>query len=138
MGLGRTLLERIDHSEEESIRQLPPDENKLLQSILQNLQNLFNTRQGSALILPDYGSPDFNDMVSRFPDAIMEIRKAILNNVKEYEPRLKNIRVRHIPNEEKLLDLQFEIHAQLNLGRSRSKVAFTTIMGDSGRIKIRG
>jgi len=138
MGIGRTLLERIDHSEEESIHQLTPDTDKVLQSVLKNLQNIFNTRQGSALILPDYGSPDFNDMISRFPDAITEIRKAIFNNVKEYEPRLKNIRVRHIPNEENPLDLQFEIHAELKLGENRSPVAFTTIMGDSGRIKIRG
>ncbi|OAD20662.1 GPW/gp25 protein, partial [Candidatus Thiomargarita nelsonii] len=76
MGTGRTLLERIDHPEEESIRQLTPDADKLLQSVLQNLQNIFNTRQGSALILPDYGSPDFNDMISRFPDAWAEVLSA--------------------------------------------------------------
>jgi type VI secretion system protein len=138
MGLGRTLLERIDHPEEESVRQLTPDTEKLLDSVLGNLQRIFNTRKGSVLSLPDYGSPDFNDLVDQFPDAIMEIRKAILINVKEYEPRLKNIRVRHIPDDENPLDLKFEISGQLNLGNSRTSVAFTTIMGDSGRIKVRG
>ena len=138
MGLERSLLERIDHPEVESIRQLTPDTDELSRSILRNLQNLFNTRQGSVLTLADYGSPDFNDLVDQFPDAIMEIRKSILYNVKEYEPRLKNIRVRHIPDEDNPLDLKFEIYGQLNLGKSRASVAFTTIMGDSGRIKIRG
>ncbi len=138
MGLEHSLLERIDHPEVESIRQLTPDTDELSRSILRNLQNIFNTRQGSVLTLADYGSPDFNDLVDQFPDAIMEIRKSILYNVKEYEPRLKNIRVRHIPDEENPLDLKFEIYGQLNLGNSRTSVAFTTIMGDSGRIKIRG
>lgn len=134
----RSLLERIDHPEDESIRQLTPDTDKLSRSILRNLQNIFNTRQGSVLTLADYGSPDFNDLVDQFPDAIMEIRKSILYNVKEYEPRLKNIRVKHIPDEENPLDLKFEIYGQLNLGKSKNSIAFTTIMGDSGRIKIRG
>jgi type VI secretion system protein len=134
----RSLLERIDHPEVESIRQLTPDTDELSRSILRNLQNMFNTRQGSVLTVAEYGSPDFNDLVDQFPDAIMEIRKSILYNVKEYEPRLKNIRVRHIPDEDNPLDLKFEISGQLNLGKSRTSVAFTTIMGDSGRIKIRG
>lgn len=134
----RSLLERIDHPEYELIRKLTPDTDELSRSILRNLQNIFNTRQGSVLTLADYGSPDFNDLVDQFPDAIMEIRKSILYNVKEYEPRLKNIRVRHIPDEENPLDLKFEIYGQLNLSKSRASVAFTTIMGDSGRIKIRG
>ena len=134
----RSLLERIDHPEVESIRQLTPDTDELSRSILRNLQNMFNTRQGSVLTVAEYGSPDFNDLVDQFPDAIMEIRKSILYNVKQYEPRLKNIRVRHIPDEENPLDLKFEISGQLNLGKSRTSVAFTTIMGDSGRIKIRG
>jgi type VI secretion system protein len=134
----RSLLERIDHPEVESIRQLTPDTDELSRSILRNLQNMFNTRQGSVLTVAEYGSPDFNDLVDQFPDAIMEIRKSILYNVKEYEPRLKNIRVRHIPDEENPLDLKFEISGQLNLGKSRTSVAFTTIMGDSGRIRIRG
>lgn len=138
MGLGGTLLERIDHPETELIRQLNPDVEKLLQSVLRNLQDIFNTRQGNVLTLPDYGSPDFNDMVSKFPDAIMEIRKTILNNVREYEPRLKNIRVRHILDDENPLSLQFEIQAQLNLGKTRSSVVFTTVMGESGRINVRG
>jgi type VI secretion system protein len=134
----RSLLERIDHPEVKSIRQLTPDTDELSRSILRNLQNMFNTRQGSVLTVAEYGSPDFNDLVDQFPDAIMEIRKSILYNVKQYEPRLKNIRVRHIPDEENPLDLKFEISGQLNLGKSRTSVAFTTIMGDSGRIKIRG
>ncbi|WP_069472948.1 type VI secretion system baseplate subunit TssE [Candidatus Marithrix sp. Canyon 246] len=134
----RSLLERIDHPEVESIRQLTLDTDELSRSILRNLQNMFNTRQGSVLTVADYGSPDFNDLVDQFPDAIMEIRKSILYNVKQYEPRLKNIRVRHIADEENPLDLKFEISGQLNLGKSRTSVAFTTIMGDSGRIKIRG
>jgi len=134
----RSLLERIDHPEVESIRQLTLDTDELSRSILRNLQNIFNTRQGSVLTLAEYGSPDFNDLVDQFPDAIMEIRKSILYNVKQYEPRLKNIRVRHIADEENPLDLKFEISGQLNLGKSRTSVAFTTIMGDSGRIKIRG
>jgi type VI secretion system protein len=138
MGLGRSLLERLDHPEEEEVRQLTTGTDKFVESILQHLQDMFNTRQGSALTLPEYGSPDFNDMVSRFPDAIMEIRKILLNNVKIYEPRLKDIKVRHVSDPDNPLSLQFEIRAKLNLGNSRSSVAFTTIMGESGRIKVRG
>ncbi|MCP4698986.1 MAG: type VI secretion system baseplate subunit TssE [Gammaproteobacteria bacterium] len=139
MALERSLLERIDHYEEESLRELTIDKEKLLESVLKHMQNMFNTRQGSAVTLPNYGIPDFNDLVSRFPDAITEIKKAIRDSIKNYEPRLRNIRVKHIPDEENPLNLQFEIAGQLVAGRGRGgSVSFTTIMGESGRIRVWG
>lgn len=136
MPFERSLLERIDHYHEESERRTERDEGKAMDSVLENLQKIFNTRRDTAAGAMDYGLPDFNDLIWEFPDVILEIKKAILDNIVKYEPRLNNVRIKHIKDEENPLDLKFQIAGQLQTGRGRKGVKFTTIMGESGRIRV--
>jgi type VI secretion system protein len=82
-------------------------------SVIEHLRVLLNTRRGEAPTVPNYGVPDFSDTVHSFPGAITTLQRAIRDTITEFEPRLKNVQVRHVQNEDDVLTLRFEITARL-------------------------
>ena len=106
------------------------------ESIMRHVQHMLNTRQGSVETLPEYGLADFNDMVSRFPDAINEIRRMIKGALDQYEPRLGNVKIEHIVDKDNPLALKFEITARLS--GQRQSIWFETVLESDGRATIRG
>ena len=137
MVFDRSLLERIDEPEQQD-RRLNADPAQLSRSIARNLTRMLNVRQGSVATLPDFGMPDFNDLVGRFPDGLNLIRRAIRASIERYEPRLRRVAVKHIVNEDDPLDLRFRITASMILEDRDEPVAFETLIGSSGQIQIRG
>ena len=87
---------------------------------------------------PSMRSFSNDDLVSKFPDAIMEIRKAIKACIEKYEPRLRNVRVEHVPDEENPLSLRYDITAQLFIEETKSKVWFETTLDSDGHVRVRG
>jgi type VI secretion system protein len=138
MAFEKSLFERIQHSEEGEQYKLSVDTNKVADSVMEHLRNMLNSRQGSVPALPDYGLPDFNDMVARFPDAIFELRRAIKTCIEKYEPRLARVKVDHIPDEENPLNLRYEITAQLISGDESANVWFETTLDSAGKVSVRG
>jgi len=72
------------------------DENLL--SIMNNLNNILNSKRGYSSFLPDFGIRDLNEYSSRdflIPVVIEEVRKCI----EQYEPRVKVINI--VPVDEK-------------------------------------
>ena len=119
-----SLFERLDGLNEGSEKA----------SIERNLNNVFMTRQGSVLTrVDDFGIPDFNGYGSR-EKAIPEIEKIIVKNIKEFEPRLRNVRVRHQRDESSALKLNFSIEAYL--GNDNTQI--TIVMTETGKIRIQG
>lgn len=136
MGHDVTLLERISSPEQDYNMQIDP--RKCSESVLAHLQKMLNVRQGSCSANPDYGLPDFNRLLSEFPSAIQELRKAIKICIEKYEPRLKRIRVEFLPDEDDPLSLRFEIHANLVIDDHESKVWYETMLDPTGKAKVRG
>ena len=99
-----------------------------------HLRALLNTRQGSAPAVPGYGMVDFTDLMHTFPKGIPTLAAAIRATILEYEPRLKNVSVRHIPDESPWL-LKFEIVGQLADG-SRTTLKFRTEVSPSGQVNV--
>jgi type VI secretion system protein len=136
---GRSLLRRIDDAAagRSAGRLREEDPGRVLQGVVEHLQDLFNVRQGSAMSCPDYGLPDFNDLVHQSPMTIeVELSKAIKEAVRRYEPRLTAVRVKHIADPEDPLNLAFQISGRLNLGDKRRPVMFETVVTESGRIRV--
>lgn len=107
-------------------------------AVAQHLARLLNTRQGSCLTAPDYGLIEVSEVLYDFPDAIGVMQRALKNTIQVYEPRLKNVQVRHIKNDlGQEMVLQFEITAQLHLpdGR-RQSLRFATAVDASGNVKV--
>lgn len=106
--------------------------------VTEHLARMLNTRQGSCLTCPDYGLIEVSEVLYDFPDAVGIVQRALKNSIQTYEPRLKNVQVRHLKSEDvHEMVLQFEITAQLHLpdGR-RQSLRFATSVDGSGNVKI--
>jgi type VI secretion system protein len=104
-------------------------------SILGHLQSLLNTRQGDSPCVPGYGVIDFADVVHGFPGTVQQLSKCIRATILEFEPRLKNVTVRHIPDET-LLTLRFEISAQLVRAKGNRTLRVNTTVRPGGRVDV--
>ena len=138
MAFERSLLERLDRAGEEVRRTLHVNLEHEVGSILAHLQRMLNVRQGTAPALPLYGMPDFNDLAVRFPAAVVELQRAIKLLIEQYEPRLRKVRIQHLPDDDDPLKVRFEITAQLVTGEADPAIRFETSLGTSGKISIRG
>ena len=107
-------------------------------AVAQHLAQLLNTRQGSCLTCPDYGLIEVSEVLYDFPDAIGIMQRALKNTIQTYEPRLKNVQVRHLKDEiANTMILPFEITGQLHLpdGR-RTSLRVSTRVDGSGNVRV--
>lgn len=125
---GRALLSRMSGAGG------PSDE---VEAIVAHLRVLLNTRRGDSPSAPDYGIVDLSDMVHVFPGAAQDLARSIRTTILQYEPRLKNVTVRHLPDAESLA-LRFEISAQLAAGRSPKILHLATTVRPGGRVDVTG
>jgi type VI secretion system protein len=124
---GRGLLSRLNAGAAKEL-----DEND---SITAHLRVLLNTRKGEAITAPGFGIVDFTDLVHGFPVSIQTLLQSIRATVLEYEPRLKNVTVRHAPSDNPLL-LRFEITAQLAGKGTKGTLRFQTQMSAGGQVDV--
>lgn len=108
----------------------------VLADVIRHLGELLNVRQGAVPTRPDYGMPDINGLLNRFPDAIGVLGHAIGEQIRRFEPRLANPVVRHIPALEDPLTLRYAISADLLLDDRRERVSFASAIGDDGSIRL--
>jgi len=129
---GRGLLSRIAAKEPRHMRA-----DNEVESIIEHLRDLLNTRQGEAVTVPDFGVIDFTDLVHNFPDAIQLLQRSIRATILQYEPRLKNVVVQHVRDENDLLVLKFQISAQVASKTGRGAVRFETQLRAGGHVTVR-
>ena len=137
MAQERTLLERIDNPQQGGYR-LTADPHRTVESVLEHLRKMLNVRQGSVCTLPEYGIPDLNSLFMQYPDAVLALRRIIRESLEKYEPRLRRVNVRYIPDEDDPLILRFEITARLAMDEKDSPIRFETVVGDNGEVRVRG
>ncbi|MBB6056798.1 type VI secretion system baseplate subunit TssE [Tolumonas osonensis] len=106
MGYG-SLFERLNGETVGRDKRLT--EESLAASILNHLNKLLQTRQGTVHCLPEYGLPDLNDANASIYDSINRIRRHVEWAINCYEPRLTNVRVAHAPDAANPLALKFRI-----------------------------
>ena len=131
---GPSLLARIRHPETAGARRQATEEDTR-RSVLEHLRAMCTTRHGTMVTQPDYGVADVSEMIHAFPDAIAEMARSIRHTIQVYEPRLTNVRVKHIPSED--MTLRYELTAQLVTGTSKVPVEFETTIDPSRRIAVR-
>jgi type VI secretion system protein len=131
---GPSLLARIRQPESTGARRQATDEDTR-RSVLEHLRAMCTTRHGTMVTMPDYGVADVSEMIHSFPDAIAEMARSIRHTIQTYEPRLTNVRVKHLPSED--LTLRYELTAQLVNGNSKQPVTFETTIDPSRRIIVR-
>lgn len=104
-----------------------PDKKRVIFSIMDNLNRIFNTRKGSIPHLKDYGLPDISEIYRKMPGGIQVLEDAILKTVEKYEPRLRNIRVIRQEDDAKASRLVFILSCELiNGGLVRFQTTFVS------------
>jgi type VI secretion system protein len=131
------LLERIRTWENEPSRRSSDDFRRQVKSILSHLQRILNTRQGNVPISSTYGIPDLLEFMSSYPESVMGIEKTIREAIARYEPRLADVQVVFMPQDEDLLCLRFQIQARLGAG-ARRNILIETIVDSDGKINLTG
>ena len=132
---GERLLERVRSWEREPRRRGSGDHRLCLDSIIENLRKMLNTRQGNVPIADDYGVPDFLDFLQNYPDSVREIEASIKSAIETYEPRLFGTNVTFLPDEDDSLTLRFQISARLVTDGER-QVYFETFVDTDGMISV--
>ncbi|MBW2246213.1 MAG: type VI secretion system baseplate subunit TssE [Deltaproteobacteria bacterium] len=132
------LLKRISAWKKEPHTRLREDPKRTIDSVLDHLQQILNTRQGSVPIGEDYGVPDFTELLHAYPDSVRDFERSIQQTIQKYEPRLNGIRVRLIPQDEDLLSLRFQITAKLATEDHKEPVLFESVVDSDGKISITG
>lgn len=106
-----------------------------VRSIIGNLRAILNTRLGDSMACADFGVVDFCDLVHEFPAATHTLQRSIRDTITEYEPRLRNVRVRIVATDNPLV-LAFEVSARLADDPKRGLVRVRTEVSQGGRFRV--
>ena len=110
-----------------------------IDSILEHLRNVLNTRQGSVQIAENYGMPDLTNFPGENLSAsVLELEKIIKTTIERYEPRLVNIKVNYSPVSSDNLTLKFGLSAEIiaGFGEKRQAIFFETIITSDGMVMV--
>ena len=111
----------------------------LAAEVMAHIEQLLSTRQGSSVTAPDYGVPDVTELLHEVNEAVAVTQRAVKHSLQTYEPRLKNVQVRHIRNDSGSGNpvMLFEItgHIVLEDGR-KQPLRISTSVDDHGNVKL--
>jgi type VI secretion system protein len=128
------LLERIRLREKNPHRRENEDTGRVIDSVLDHLTRILNTRRGNVPIADDYGIPDYTEFAQNFPDSLRDLERTIEQTIIHYEPRLKAVRVRFVHQDNDGFSVGFEISAKL---ASNTSVLFQSQLDTDGKIRIK-
>ncbi len=131
------MLERLRNPGPSGERQARANSRDVVDSILSNIQNMLNTTQGNSLVDTGYGLPHLTTVQNEMPHSVRGFIAAIKQSIERCEPRLKSVRVRHVPGPDNRLELRFEISGLITDDNDRTSVRFETMLSDDGRMRIR-
>lgn len=136
--MGETrLLQRLRATEANPLRRSRHDPNRVVESVLEYLQRILNTRQGNVPLGEDFGVPDFTDIVLSYPDGVQDFEKSIRQAILKYEPRLKGVRVRFVQDENDPLSIRFNITGRLAVEDFKDQVFFESTVNSGGLIEVK-
>ena len=93
----------------------------LASSVVNHLKQMMSTRQGSSLTCPDYGVPDVTHLLHDITEAVGLMQRGVKASIQLYEPRLKNVQIRHVrnTNEAGMPAMFFEVSGHIVLADGR-------------------
>jgi len=109
-----------------------------MDSVREHLTRLLNARHGMSEALPDYGLPAMTDLTVGRGDYVRRVLEAIQTTVEQYEPRLRNVRVKPVVDEEheERQLLTFRVDAVLISQTGEHRVWYETMISGSGEFDV--
>ncbi len=100
------------------------EDDKLRQSIIENLKRIFQVRRGSIGHLPDFGMPDIMQVYLNSGGSMEPICEQIQQTIVKYEPRIEKAVVEKRQFDEKNIRVSMRIAVTV-AGRSKTELLFT-------------
>ena len=134
----RRLLERIASVElDQELGHMTRTE-ILINSILDHLHRILNTRQGSVPIDPAFGVPDFTNLAGSFSAGTTDqIIEDMSRMIQRYEPRLHQPRITFSTSQDDVLSLAFSIAGTINIGDRAIPVRLSSHVSSNGQVSLR-
>ncbi|MCI0515806.1 type VI secretion system baseplate subunit TssE [candidate division KSB1 bacterium] len=122
---------------DESYFKLKSEDEKLRDSIIENLKMVLQSRGGTVRHLPDFGIPDFRKIYLE-EGSFDSIPKQIQKTIERFEPRLEDVRVRQRRSERDKVerDLRVEIEIFAKIKETRGQEIFMTEFSTTGWLKV--
>ncbi len=134
----RRLLERIAAWEDGEERTNKTQVDILVTSVMDHLRRLLNTRQGSVLLDPKFGVPDFTNTAGGLTaGSLSDIEEEIRRMVLKYEPRIKSPKVTVSRESTDVLSIQFGLQGRLEVDDREIPLQLSTTIGANGKVQIR-
>jgi type VI secretion system protein len=89
------------------------EEQKLRNSIIENLRMVLSTRQGSVQHLPDFGMPDILQLYFDSGNSIDPVKKEIRGVILKYEPRIGDVQVQKSEFDQETMRISLKIVASI-------------------------
>jgi type VI secretion system protein len=132
-----TVLERLAETARGGAkRTVREDRGAVMRSVLNNLQRILNTREGSAPAHPDLGVRSPFELMQGYPQSGQAIVDAVRLCIERYEPRLANVRVALEAADPRGGVISFQVSAMLAGGDRADLISFHTAIGSDGRIRL--
>src|SRR5690606_24432426 len=132
------LLERLSALGTDTAQAQVSRAEMLINSILNHLQRILNTRQGSVPIDPEFGVPDFTNLAGSFSSGTTEqIMQDMSRMIQQYEPRRRQPRITFSSNQEEVLSLAFSISGTVSIDDRDIPVRLTSQVASNGKVSLR-
>lgn len=104
------------------------EDQKLRNSIIENLRMVLSARQGSVLHLPDFGMPDILQMYFESGNTIDPLKKELHDVILKYEPRISEVMVQHSEFDQETMRISIKIIASIkdNMNKEILLTEFST------------
>lgn len=132
------LMERIEQWEDRACKREGVTQKHCIDSVIDHLNKVLNVRQGSTLMDPEYGLPDFSGVRTSYPDCLNDLQQAVTQTIERYEPRLRDVHVEFIDKDSVSLRLLFRIEAMLHDEGEDRHIFLESSVDANGRMLFRG
>lgn len=128
--LGGRLFERLAAPHQPVLGKEADELMDVVESIKRHLVDLLNSHPGNSACAPELGLLDFNDATIGVLDLERNIQRAICQCIERYEPRVRRVDVESLPNHGDPLQLRFQVHATVALGRENTQATIDLLLNN--------
>ncbi|AUA56079.1 MULTISPECIES: type VI secretion system baseplate subunit TssE [Achromobacter] len=132
------LLERIASLGSDVERSHITRAEVLVDSILDHLRRILNTRQGSVPIDLSFGVPDFTNLAGSFSSGTTtQMIEDIGRMIQRYEPRLRQPQITFTNTQDEVLSLGFAISGFIAVDDREIPVRLASHVASNGKVSLR-
>ncbi len=109
----------------------------LTASVIDDLEKMYNTRQGTVMLDTEFGLPDFTSMMNSLsPSDIENLTRAFIMTTNRYESRLKNVTVRFNKKEGDLGVMRFSVSCKIAHAEQLYPMKFDALLQGDGSVTL--